>query len=249
MSDQASLAATPPSPLPPPTAETVFPPMYYDSPVNQMVLGFNVEAADSFTAAVTAGAPYFKVSAIDVCDWIPDRPLPPESGERPTTIGSHPVPPHAPPPGPPHLSAPVATSNGVEPLAVEPGQYARLWITADVPKGAALVPGEFTGTVALTGQSSTRTVTLEGTYLGTLIGKVTVNRRRSFRDNPFRSRSSTRSASRYPTPLSPSWCREFPAFRAGSSMQPPAPGLFLWPRPMACAPRPRRHQSWSAGRR
>jgi hypothetical protein len=160
---------------PAPPGEPTFPPMYYDSPVNQMVLGVDIASDDSLTAAITVGAPYFKVSATDVCNWVADRP-PVLSGEVPAKItGSPSIPARLPPTVPTrHLSAPVAVSDGVKPLVVKQGQHVRLWITADVPKGAALPPGKFTGTVVLTGKSSTKTVTLQGTYLGTLMGKVLV---------------------------------------------------------------------------
>ncbi len=172
--------------LPVQNFEATFPPIYYDSPVNQIVFGFEVPSDDSLTAEITVGVPYFKVSAIDVCNFIDH------------TIVSHPyaIPSESPtnvhrllsvPEGIPttssirHLSAPVATSDGVKPLAVKQGQYVRLWITANVPKGDALLPGKFTGTVVLagkivqaTGRRLTKTVILHGTYLGTLMGKVIV---------------------------------------------------------------------------
>jgi len=71
--------------------------MYYDSPVNVMVLGFDVVLSDdSLTAAITAGAPYFKVTAIDVCDWIVTPVVTPVGpGELPTkTPVSPPIPTH-----------------------------------------------------------------------------------------------------------------------------------------------------------
>ena len=162
-----------------PASEATFPPMYYDSPVNQMVLGIEVPSDDGLTAAITAGAPYFKVSAIDVSNWIVDPPVvrpPALPGGLPTKVTGVPLTaaPLAPTVPTRHLSAPVSNSNGINPLVVKQGQYARLWITADVPKGAALPPGAFTGTVVLKGKTTTKTVTLKGTYLGTVMGKVTV---------------------------------------------------------------------------
>lgn len=146
-----------------------FPPMYYNSPVTQMVLGIDISADDSLTAAITAGAPYFAVSAIDVCNWInvpigqpaPGNPVVGISDLRPPLMKRQ-------------LSPPVATSDGVKPLSVTKGQYARLWVTALVNKGAALSPGTFTGTAKLTGASVTNTLPLQGSYRGSLIGKVTV---------------------------------------------------------------------------
>jgi Carboxypeptidase regulatory-like domain len=183
-----------------PEVQPTFPPMYSDSPVKQIVIGVTIESDDSLTAAITAGAPYFTVSAIDVCDWVviseapppvppppvpplpPGPVLPPEPGLpprlAPAALPPLPLrPPIVPPILPPpirELSPPVATSDGTQPLTVHQGQYARLWVTAEVPQGAALPPGAFTGTAVLTGKSVTRTVALQGTYQGSLIGKVTV---------------------------------------------------------------------------
>lgn len=153
----------------PATGTVVFPAMYYDSPESQLALGFDVSRNDSLTAAVTAGAPYFKVSKIDVCDWItvPVEPLP-----RPPVSEGGPLPAVA---IDRTLGPPVATSDGTTPLSVAAGQYARLWVTAEVPQGSALAVGEFTGTVVLKGQGGVVwTGTLQCTYLGTLIGKVSV---------------------------------------------------------------------------
>src|SRR5580692_6940832 len=149
-----------------------FPAMYYSSPVNQMAAGIGIESNDSLTAAMTAGAPYFTITSIDVCNVLPviTPPLPP--GEAPANPRL-PSPPKATPTGSTKLSAPVATSDGVKPLSVLKGQYARLWITANVPKGA-LPPGAFSGTAVVTGKNATYTVTLKGAYLGTLMGNVTV---------------------------------------------------------------------------
>jgi hypothetical protein len=147
------------------TFEATFPPMYYDSPVNQMVNGFNATADDSLTAAITAGSPYITVSAIDVCEWVleSDDDSDPSDGHHKPIVHRRRV-----------LSDPIATSDGVRPLDVKKGQHARLWVTAKVPKGASLPPGKLTGTVVLRGKSLTHTGTLTGTYLGTLMGKVLV---------------------------------------------------------------------------
>ena len=141
--------------------------MYYDSPVSQVAFGFTSPQADSLTASITAGASYFKVSKIDVCNWI-EVPVGGPPDGKPTgalpEIAIRRV-----------LGPPVATSDGVTPLHVGPGQYARLWVTADVPKDAGLAAGKFTGTAVLKAQSGmTWTGTLDGTYLGTLMGKVIV---------------------------------------------------------------------------
>jgi hypothetical protein len=170
-----------------PKTATGFPAMYYDSPITQFVLGVDVRADDSLTAAITAGAPYFKISAIDVCNWVKQIEVVPPAltGELPTNPRMAPsTPGRVPTPGglagpiriptTMILSAPVATSDGVKPLVVKQNQYVRVWVTADVPKGAALPAGNFTGAVKLTGASLTQIATLEGSYLGTLIGQVIV---------------------------------------------------------------------------
>jgi hypothetical protein len=54
---------------PPPPVQRVFAPMYDDEPTSQIVFGLEVMADDNLTASITAGTPYFKVSAIDVCNW------------------------------------------------------------------------------------------------------------------------------------------------------------------------------------
>src|SRR6516162_5676713 len=130
---------------PAPLAHPVFPPIYYDQSETQVVLGFEVTAADQLTAVITAGAPYFRVSTIDVCDWVTDvEPVDTGVGELPRAVHQVPSSVHPQPPRVTrHLSDPVATSDGVKPLAVKTGQFARLWVTANVPKGSPLSPGLF----------------------------------------------------------------------------------------------------------
>src|ERR1700680_4650076 len=96
------------------TFEATFPPMYYDSPVKQMVLGVEVASDDSLTATIIAEAPYFKVSATDVCNWVEDSVVSHPPGvlrDLPTNItGSSSAPARLPTTGSTrHLSAPVAT--------------------------------------------------------------------------------------------------------------------------------------------
>jgi hypothetical protein len=52
--------------LPSGVEDGVFPPMYYDSPFVQMVIGRTYTADDNLTAAVTVGAPYFTINKIDI---------------------------------------------------------------------------------------------------------------------------------------------------------------------------------------
>ena len=161
---------------PAPLAHPVFPPIYYDQSETQVVLGFEVTAADQLTAVITAGAPYFRVSTIDVCDWVTDvEPVDTGVGELPRAVHQVPSSVHPQPPRVTrHLSDPVATSDGVKPLAVKTGQFARLWVTANVPKGSPLSPGGFAGIATLLGNFGKSSANLSGTYLGPLIGKVVV---------------------------------------------------------------------------
>lgn len=63
-----------PQPISPPTTSDFatgnFPDMYYDTAVDQAVIGLTFRSDDSLTASITAGVPYFKISRIDVCDWL-----------------------------------------------------------------------------------------------------------------------------------------------------------------------------------
>jgi hypothetical protein len=132
----------------------VFAPMYYDSPDDEVVLTVHMLHAVGLTASVT-GSPYFKVSRLEVGPAAPPG--------TPVTPSDLPI-----------RLVPRASSDGVKPLAVQVGEIVNLWITAEVPKDATLPPGKFTGTAKLTGGAYSQSVALEGTYLGTLIGKVTV---------------------------------------------------------------------------
>jgi hypothetical protein len=151
-------------------ATPTFPPVYYNSPLTQMVFGADITAADNLTASITLGSPYFSISALDVCNWVsspvwPTNPV----ANIPTALAnvgvSHPG---------QNLSAPVATSDGTKPLAVKPGQYVRLWVTLDVPKGSSLPLGKVSGSASIVGKSINLSATFNGTYLGTLMGKTVV---------------------------------------------------------------------------
>jgi hypothetical protein len=152
-----------------------FPSMYYGSPVTQLVLGIDNADDDTLTATITAGAPYFSVSAIDVCNWVDvpvKSPEPIDTTSRSVVLGF--PSPLKPPVLQRQLSAPVASSDGTKPLAVAKGQHARLWVTAVVPKGASLSPGKFSGSALLSGKTLNNRVSLLGSYLGNLIGRVNV---------------------------------------------------------------------------
>ena len=89
-----------------------FPPMYYDSPVDQVVLSFQLTGASSLgeilTASITAGQTYFKVSRVQVTTsiYVP----PPPGGGKPQVV----VHPAAPPVG-----DVIASSDGTKPSTVE----------------------------------------------------------------------------------------------------------------------------------
>jgi hypothetical protein len=41
-----------------------FPPMYYDSPIEQVVLALSWPSDDTLTASITAGAPYYTIKTL-----------------------------------------------------------------------------------------------------------------------------------------------------------------------------------------
>ena len=76
----SDMPENPTTEAPPETFNTTFPPMYYNSPVTQAVLsGFHIAFNGRLTAAITAGAPYFKIAALDVTR----PPIPPPPGTHP----------------------------------------------------------------------------------------------------------------------------------------------------------------------
>jgi hypothetical protein len=78
---------------PAPPVHPVFPPIYYDESETQIILGLGIQADDTLTAAITVGEPYFRVAAIDVCDWVTDdAPVDTGVGELPGGQHQSPVP-------------------------------------------------------------------------------------------------------------------------------------------------------------
>ena len=136
---------------------SVFPPMYYDSPVTQVVARVPVKGAGEVKAKITAGGEFFKVDRMQV--RVIDDALAELAGGGRLPIGS----------GPGHTAG-----NGGGTAVPRPGRVAELSVAAEVPKASAPAPGPFSGTVVLSGPGVHQTVQLEGTYLGTLIGQVTV---------------------------------------------------------------------------
>jgi hypothetical protein len=126
-----------------------------DSPVHKPVVWITASADDSVTASITAGAPYFAVNKIEVCNVLT---LPAAAGAKQALM----VP-----------SGAVATSDGAKPLAVKAGQCVQVWVTANLPKGAA-APAKLTGTAVLKGSKLSKSVTLTAVTAGQLIGKVLI---------------------------------------------------------------------------
>ena len=134
---------------------SVFPPMYYDSPVTQVVVQVPLKGAGEVKAEITVGGEFFKVDQVQIID---DAIEVLAGGERlPIGVG----------PG-------RTVGNGGGTMVPRPVRIAELSVTAEVPKASAPAPGPFNGTAVLTGAGVNETVQLEGTYLGTLIGQVTV---------------------------------------------------------------------------
>ena len=134
-----------------------FPPMYYDSPVTQVVARVPVKGAGEVEAEITAGGEFFKVDRVQV--KVIDDALAELAGGGRLPIGS----------GPGHT-----VGNGDGTTVPRPGRVAELSVTAEVPKASAPAPGPFSGTVVVTGPGVNQMVQLGGAYLGTLIGQVTV---------------------------------------------------------------------------
>jgi hypothetical protein len=126
-----------------------------DSPVHKPVMLITAGADDSVTAKITAGAPYFAVSKVEVCNAM----------ARPGAAGAKQA------IGLP--SGAIATSDGTQPLAVKVGQCVQIWVTANLPKGAA-APGKLAGTAELKGSKLSKSVSLTAVTAGQLIGKVLV---------------------------------------------------------------------------
>ena len=125
-----------------------------DSPVRKLVMLIAAGADDSVTATVTAGAPYFAISNVEVCNAVTQ----PDAGGAKQTI---------------RPSGAVAASDGSRPLDVKAGQYVQVWVTANLPQGATAA-GKLAGTAELRGSKLSRSVSLTAVTAGQLIGKVLV---------------------------------------------------------------------------
>lgn len=162
-----AVAANAQTPLP--TLMADFPPMYYDSPITEVVFQNNLTADDTLTAVISAGSAYFSGGAIEVFNW--------ETVEVPAP-GTVPVAPGAPTGSQKTVTEQVpklvATYAAGQPATVTKGQHIEISIQALVPNGSPLSVGNFAGTLVVSGKNTTQVINLQGTYLGTLMGKVTV---------------------------------------------------------------------------
>jgi hypothetical protein len=126
-----------------------------ECPVQKPVILITADADDSVTAAITAGASYFAISKIEVCNAM----------VRPGAIGQKQA------IGLP--SGTVATSDGTKPLAVKTGQCVQLWVTANLSQDV-VVPAELAGAAELKGSKLSKSVSLTAVPAGQLIGKILV---------------------------------------------------------------------------
>jgi hypothetical protein len=172
--------------LPTDPTSVTFPPIYYDTPVtcvatvgdpgHQIVTKlFSGSIPLPVTATITAGGPYFKVSAVTYGD---DNSPPSwgsgwetkvaDQGSGGAAGGNQPV-------GP----------GGVLPIVAQTGDTAIVSVTVEVPTGSPLPLGALTGTLVIAGRYDetttapstpgwTKTVTLNATLYGAIIGKVSV---------------------------------------------------------------------------
>ena len=135
----------------------VFAAVTHDVSEWQVVYGATATEAASLTASITAGSPYFEViqlQSINVTTYF-------------QTIGSGEL-----PAGQSH-TAPSKTeqytvagnSDGVRPLSVQSGQMVALAVSVDVPEGASLPPGPFTGTAVIHGYRDPVSIDLHCEYL------------------------------------------------------------------------------------
>ena len=129
----------------------------HDTPLTHSVLGMSMPNALTLTASITAGSPYFKVAQLQCYNvtWVMNDP---NDGELPA--GHPPVRPTWSP-----VLTLVGSSDGVSPLSVQGGQWVGVEVSVDVPQGASLPPGPFTGTVVIEGGSFQRSVDLQCSYL------------------------------------------------------------------------------------
>jgi hypothetical protein len=144
-----------------PSGSPQFAGVTHDIKQAQTVWGAQMSLPVNLTASVSAGAPYFKIVQLDASTvtWTTvvedpnDGELP--AGHPPVNISTFTFP----------TLTPAGSSNGASPLNVQNGQWVGLDVSVDVPQGAPLPPGPFTGTVIIQGDNFSQKVDLQCTYL------------------------------------------------------------------------------------
>lgn len=140
-----------------PSGSGLFTAVTHDTPLTQLVFGASMPNALSLTASITAGSPYFKVAQLGCYNvtWAMNDP---NDGELP--VGHPSVRPNWSP-----VFTLAGSSDGVTPLSVQGGQWVGLEVSVDVPQGASLPPGPFTGNAVIQGSSFQRSAGLQCSYL------------------------------------------------------------------------------------
>jgi hypothetical protein len=131
-----------------------FPAVTHDVSEWRTVYAAKATEAANLTASITAGSPYFQVielQSINVTWQVVGQ------GELPAGQS------HT-PPGKVKQYTVAGVSDGVRPLPVQSGQLVALAVSVEVPHGASLPPGPFTGTAVIRGYREPVSVHLECVY-------------------------------------------------------------------------------------
>jgi hypothetical protein len=167
--------------VPLPTGSGAFAPVTHDASVMQLVYAALATEAASLTASITTGSPYFAITDLWCWNVTWEPPSGVENNEPPSSSSQGKIIPGLPVHGTAGSSVgtqqqtgdnalipvmtPAGSTSGVTPLAVTSGQLVGLDVTVDVPQGASLPPGQFTGTAVIAGYSTSISVALRCTYL------------------------------------------------------------------------------------
>ena len=150
---------TPPIPEPmidDSTPSDGFPAVTHDVSEWRTVYAETATEAASLTASITVGSPYFQVielQSINVTTFFQTV----GSGELPAGH-SHTAPSKV------EQYTVAGVSDGVRPLPVQSGQMVALAVSVEVPQGASLPPGPFTGTAVIRGYREPVSVDLQCVY-------------------------------------------------------------------------------------
>jgi hypothetical protein len=132
-----------------------FPAVPHDHPASSVVLVFNVNKDDSLSLSIT-GSDFFKVQGGSVYDLVLETI---DDSELPHGHGSVRA----------WQEENRQDFRGSGPIAVALDQRIHIVVTALVPQNAATAPGPFTGTLVVRGQATSRSVPLQGIYLGVVV--------------------------------------------------------------------------------